>query len=591
MTRTSLPFTHRFPLLALALLTISLFTLPVYGGGCLAVPSLPGSFSGTIRPPEAIDIHPDPDIVEINLTAMETTWPILDGAVTSVYTYNGVLPGPTIEAEVGNRLIVNFCNDLPVETTVHWHGVETPANMDGSDMAQLTVPPGGTFRYDFPLLKAGMFWFHPHVRTLRQVERGLYGVLLVRDPAEDAALDLPSGAREHILVFDDIHLDAENQIIEPFSGDKGAVALEQLNGREGDTQLLNGVHIPHLTMERRVPHRLRMLNAASSRFLRLSIPGHLMWRIGGDQGLLEKPITSLPVVIFRHGPSTLPSSGLLLTPGERADVLLFPVPNEEGKALQIEWHDWERGRHSVDFLPDETVAVAHNVPDGTLPMKVFATLELDGTSTTDFYAPPSVLADLEAHATEGAPVLPVVFGHTLPDWHTGEVTFFAQAPGKPFPALTPDDVYTLGADQTYIWEVRNLTGSHHNFHTHGFSFQHLETELVDLDEPANNMVIREDFVENKDTILLVRRPGTVPMRSWSITRLAMKVDDTGREGQIYASGKVPTATTSGGWLLHCHILEHSARGMMTFFQVDDRLLVDGFETGDTSLWDATVGAP
>lgn len=158
------------------------------------------------------------------------------------------------------------------------------------------------------------------------------------------------------------------------------------------------------------------------------------------------------------------------------------------------------------------------------------------------------------------------------------------------PLLTPDDVYTLDVDETYIWEVRNLTGSHHNFHTHGFAFQHFETELVDLDNPSNNAVIRERHVENKDTVLLVRRPGSVPGRSWSITRVLMRTDDTGREGQIYASGKVPTATTSGGWLVHCHILEHSGRGMATFFQIDGRIHLDGFDDGTTDLWDAVVGS-
>ena len=573
----------------------------IEAGSCPPGLMIPGSFDGTIRPAQAVDINPDPNIVEVELTALETHQQILDGRSTAVYAYNGVIPGPTIETEIGNRLIVHFCNDLPVETTVHWHGVETPANMDGSDMAQLKVPPGGTFRYEFPVLEAGTFWFHPHVRTNRQVERGLYGILMVRDPAAVATLNLPAEDRDQILIFDDIHLDSANQIIEPFSGDRTDVALEQLNGREGETQLLNGVLRPTLTLERRVPHRLRMLNAASSRFLRLSIPDHLMWRIGGDQGLLEKPIRTVPVVEFpppedgisihgaaKHGPSTLPRSGLLLTPGERADVLIFP--REDGdQPVRIEWHDWQRGRHSVDFQDDETVVVAHEIPDGTLPMKVFADIQLVGNSDTDAYAPPSELVELEAISPEGARVLPLVFGHTLPSWQTGEVTFFAQAPGKPFPLLTPDDVYTLGVNQTYIWEVKNLTGSHHNFHTHGFSFQHLETELVDLDDSSNNQIIPEDFIEDKDTILLVRRPGTTPGRSWSITRLIVRTDDTGREGQIYAAGKVPTATTSGGWLLHCHILEHSARGMMSFFQVDGRLLIDGFESGDASRWGLAVG--
>ena len=140
----------------------------VWAGSCGSGELVGASFERTVRPALAVDINPDPDIVEVELTAMESRLQILAGLETEVYAYNGVIPGPIIEAKIGDRLIVHFCNDLPVETTVHWHGVETPANMDGSNMAQLKVPPGGTFRYEFPLLEAGTFWFHPHVRTHRQ---------------------------------------------------------------------------------------------------------------------------------------------------------------------------------------------------------------------------------------------------------------------------------------------------------------------------------------------------------------------------------------------------------------------------------------
>ena len=156
--------------------------------------------------------------------------------------------------------------------------------------------------------------------------------------------------------------------------------------------------------------------------------------------------------------------------------------------------------------------------------------------------------------------------------------------------LTPDDVHSVVGNKTYVWEVKNLTGSHHNFHTHGWSFQHIETEFVDLDfpdDPERNYIEPATHLENKDVFLLKRRPGTVPMRSWSLSRFAVNFRDTGREGQINAHGKVPTAETSGGWLAHCHILEHSTRGMMTFFQIND-VFVDGFESGDTSAWSMTV---
>ena len=574
---------------------------PVLAGDCApGEVAAPASFDIVIRPALAEDVDPAPGVVEVHLTAREAVWDFGVGSSTPVWTYNGVIPGPTIEAEIGDTLVVHLCNDLPESTTIHWHGVETPANMDGSDIAQLTVPPGGSFRYEFPLLRAGTFWYHPHVRTFRSVERGLHGLLIVRDPAEDQALDLPE--REHLMVLDDVLLQPDGQIVEPFSGTREEVALEMLNGREGNFQLLNGFVEPTMTMEKGVPHRLRILNAANARFIRASIPDHPFWRIGGDQGLLEESIRLEPAASStgardgdhperqpRHPSDPDPTTGLLLTPGERADVIFFPALGELGEALHFEWHDTQRGRHSVDFLPDGTVALAHNVPDGSRSAELYGVIQLFGSSTQTEYDPPVTLRPADAIDTTGAQVLALTLGHTFPDWNTGEVTAFIQAPGKPFPALTPEDVYTVTAGGTYIWEVKNLTGSHHNFHTHGWSFQHLETEFVDLSDPTNpdtNYVEPATHLENKDTFLLKRRPGFVPGQSFSISRFAVSFSDAGREGQVEAHGKAPSADRSGGWLAHCHILEHSGRGMMTFFQVTG-LFADGFESGDTSAWSET----
>lgn len=120
--------------------------------------------------------------------------------------------------------------------------------------------------------------------------------------------------------------------------------------------------------------------------------------------------------------------------------------------------------------------------------------------------------------------------------------------------------------ETLILEVSNLTGGMHNFHLHGFFFQHIETQFLDMDNPENNMTIPAEVNELKDTILLPARSGAM-MRSRSVTRLAVKIDDTGREGLIYAAGKIPTEGESGGWLMHCHILEHGGGGMTSFLQV------------------------
>jgi FtsP/CotA-like multicopper oxidase with cupredoxin domain len=558
--------------------------------GLLLSQSLAAAPARPIVPETAPDINPDPDVVEVVLVAYEDYVDFGTGKATKVWTYNGGIPGPTIRGKLGDTLIVHFYNELPEETTIHWHGMEVPANMDGSHIAQLAVPPGGYFRYEFRLLNASLFWYHPHIRTNVQVEKGLYGALLVEDPEENRELGLPE--YEHILVLDDILLDPDGRVAEPFPADPLENAATQLNGREGNVLLVNGATDQLAKIRRGRPHRLRIVNTSNARFMRLSIPGHTLYRVGGDGGLLESPLAVEPVEQVpdgghgdMHGLAAASadghdeemtmisdpdlSKGILLTPGERADVVFTP----HGKGpLPLEWHDVARGRHSTFYNADGSIGIGHAHDDGKRPPRVLMTFKLIANDSRDDYLPPDPLRAIDAIDVAGAGILTSLFGHGAPDTN-GDVTFFVQMKPDgsggmqplPFDKVTPEDAYTVTVGENGIWEVHNMTGGMHNFHTHGFSFQLIETQYVDMDTPDNNYTETVPYREIKDTILLPARPGA-PGRSRTITRLAASFDDTGREGEVAAAGKVPTEDTSGGWLFHCHILEHSARGMMSFFQ-------------------------
>ncbi len=134
--------------------------------------------------PTLEDLNPDPKIVEVNLTARSLTshWP--SDLTLRMMTYNGVTPGPLLQVAVGDRVIVHFKNELDEPTTVHWHGLRIPADMDGNPRIQDPVEPGTAFTYDFVVPDAGTFWYHPHIRANEQVEKGLYGPLIVHDPAD-----------------------------------------------------------------------------------------------------------------------------------------------------------------------------------------------------------------------------------------------------------------------------------------------------------------------------------------------------------------------------------------------------------------------
>jgi FtsP/CotA-like multicopper oxidase with cupredoxin domain len=115
--------------------------------------------------------------VTVRLEAAETGWEIAPGHVVPGYGFNGQVPGPAIEAEVGDTLVVDLTNALHEPTSIHWHGLRVPAEMDGTQLVQQPIQPGKTFQYRFALPDAGTFWYHPHINETVQLEKGLYGAL------------------------------------------------------------------------------------------------------------------------------------------------------------------------------------------------------------------------------------------------------------------------------------------------------------------------------------------------------------------------------------------------------------------------------
>ena len=136
--------------------------------------------------------------------------------------FDGRFPGPLIEAEVGETIRARLTNSLSQPTTIHWHGLRIPASMDGTESVQTAVEPGESFDYEFTLPDAGTFWYHTHVNETEQLERGLYGPLVVRGPGE------PTLDGDRVLMLDDLKLDADGRL-SPFGDDH-----ELHEGREGD---------------------------------------------------------------------------------------------------------------------------------------------------------------------------------------------------------------------------------------------------------------------------------------------------------------------------------------------------------------------
>ena len=548
--------------------------------------------------PQAVDINPDPDIVEVEIEASETTWEFIPGIQTTVWAYNGTVPGPTINAKMGDTLIVHFTNNLTEATTIHWHGLELPANQDGSHIAQLLVQPGETFDYQFDLNQYGLYWYHPHVRTFDQVERGLHGALLIHDPVGEAAANV-LGLEEHVMVFDDVLLDDNNEIVDAFSyTDPLENVLYQLNGRVGSHLLLNGKEAStlNLDMTNGVPQRWRVVNVANSTFARLDVadsvvgnPGEL-FQIGGDGGLnsiseLRDPVTAAGGL---HPATVGPRwhEGILLTPGERGDYVFVPYGPEDS-TYQVMWKDWVRGRHISDYDDMGNIILPDDPLDGAYPSIPWLNFTLRGPDPGPPYPRPNAIMDPTLDFIDpstATATMTATFGHSLPDAN-GDVTFFAQSEMildsagnmvmNPLPTakINSEKAQDVNVGDVVQWTVTNLTHGDHPFHAHGFFFIPYEIEFIDMDNANNNFIEVLDIAARKDTYRVPARTGAKG-RSSTIMRAMMVIDDTGREGLATAQGELPTrypdgSLTSGGWLFHCHILEHSGKGMLSYFEVHD----------------------
>jgi FtsP/CotA-like multicopper oxidase with cupredoxin domain len=395
----------------------------------------------THEPPAALAAEPGPAVlqnvsreprtVEVYLTAAHARLELLPGLETEVFAYNGRSPGPLLEVEEGDRVIVHFQNDLSEATTVHWHGLHIPFSADGSPFHP--VEPGEGYVYDFtvPYGSAGTYWYHPHPhhRTGYQVGRGLYGALIVRS-ADDPLAHLP----ERLLILSDNRLDAEGSIDLPARNTPAGI-VDAENGREGDLLFVTGELMPTLEIRSGEVQRWRVINASGARVYRLAIPGHRFLHAGSDGGLFEHPVEVSELVLANGERAELLVRGTG-EPGSRTTLQTLPY---DRYIPQTRPTDWNRARDLLTLqYSDEPAVAADALPQRLRHVPVIDTL----------------------HATERRVV----------------VMTQGLLNGNMMDMRRVDMTAALGA--TEIWEVENLVGMDHPFHLHGFQFQLLDRNGV-----------------------------------------------------------------------------------------------------------------
>ena len=334
--------------------------------------------------------------LQIRTTA--ASFPILNGQSSPFLLYQTEQAGkafqnPILRIESGARFQATLSNGLPQPTIIHWHGLHTPAAMDGHPAS--TIGPGGRYDYDFTVRnRGGTYWYHTHAHelTAEQAYGGLASFFLVGDEDQRKlakALDLRLGETDLPLVIQDKQFDASGKLhYKPNMN-------ESMMGWLGDIILANLTPNAFLTVTPR-RYRLRLLNGSNSRIYRLAFaaPNKPLdfVVIGTDGGLLEQPETVTEAY---------------LAPGERLDVLFDAGQAQPGDdvflrslAFDPMENEGAGGMHGMPGMGGMGGKSSSRLPQGA----EFNVLKLSVTAGERSAAPlPAKLSDVRAIRTEGAP--------------------------------------------------------------------------------------------------------------------------------------------------------------------------------------------
>lgn len=457
----------------------------------------------------------------VTLTARVSRLMIGKGKAVPVWTYNGTVPGPTIRVVQGTRLHVTLVNRLPAGTTIHWHGLRGPNVVDGvPGVTQRLVKPGQRFTYSFMARDPGTYWYHSHQQSAEQVDKGLYGALVV----------LPRRASSTPAIDQTLMLDEW-----PVSG----------------TNSMAGMSMARMSM---VPKAYRPYEAdpGMTSYRTFTISGHaypsttpILGRAGSLVRLRLINAGYLTHFLHLHGTSyrLVATDGVDINqPQWTQDIL----PIAAGQRMDIEF----RMPHGAWSLHD------HSGLPGAAGMRVI--VGQSGRPTrADAHAGTPPLLDLTDY---GRPA-PAPFGISSRFDHVFRLTLKEKAAGgmgsMPGMAGMANEVtYTINGrslqDARSLRVVKgqrievvyvNRSKAAHPMHLHGHKIQVLQLN--------GKRVTRSPLYQ--DTVMVL--PSTT-------TKVAF------------------IANNPGVWMLHCHELHHAAGGMATVVQYQGSQSVSKADAGE-----------
>jgi len=222
-----------------------------------------------------------------HLVARAAPWTLRPGLTVMAKTYNGVVPGPTLVVDEGDRVVIDYRNELDIPDTVHLHGIHgMPVEMDGvPGSSQMMVPAHGAFEYAFTASQPGTFLYHTHDRKA-VLDAGLYGGIIVR-PAHSRPAEVVSADYLEIISGWYVNNVAESEFT--------------LNGKE-----YPATHALDVRAGERI--RIRWINISAENFHTMHVHGHDMVVVARD----AQPLTTRDV-----------EDTIMLGPGQRVDTTIL----------------------------------------------------------------------------------------------------------------------------------------------------------------------------------------------------------------------------------------------------------------------------
>jgi len=435
---------------------------------------------------------------------------------TPQWGYAGSSPGPTIEVERDEPVLVEWANALParhflpidhtihgaerdkpeVRAVTHVHGARVPADSDG--WPEDWYAPGRSALNRYPNAQdAATLWYHDHAMgiTRLNIYAGLYGAWLVRD-AQERALGLPSGECDLPLFLCDRLIGRDGRLYYPVSDDPAAPWVMQC---QGNAVLCNGKLFPYLEVEPR-RYRLRLLNVANSSFFELALTHGLAFhQIGSDQGLLPAPVERERITLY---------------PAERADVVV-DFAGLAGQRAQLRLH----GTGILEFR----VRDRGRRDDSALPARLRPVPRLDVAGARD-----RVLTLGEVDDAGGNALRMLLDGKRWSD--------------------TVSERPRAGSMET--WSFVNLSGDAHPVHLHLVRFQVLDRRPFDLFAWNARRELKYTGAAQPPPPHEAGWKDTVRADPGMVTRIAVRF-----EGE------------PGRYVWHCHLLEHEDNEMMRPYEL------------------------